>query len=151
MILAANGVEVFNNRFINNQSVGTGIISYLLTERPITDKAYYPFSSNISIHDNVYERKPGPPTTRGRFGKLFHSVLNFNQDIPHILYDGIADPATLDKAGKMPPDKRICIRNNTNQSIVNLDAGQGFKHISRDAAPFNCQLEPLKVTTGSGR
>lgn len=145
LILAANNVEVFNNRFINNQSVGTGIISYLLTERPITDKGYYPFSTGISIHDNVYERKPGPPTTRGRFGKLFHSVLKFNQDIPHILYDGIADPATVDKDGKMAPDKRICIRNNKNQSVVNLDAGRGFQHVSRDATPFNCQLEPLKV------
>ncbi|GAB2579884.1 parallel beta-helix domain-containing protein [Spirosoma areae] len=151
LILAANGVEVFGNRFIRNQSVGTGIISYLITERPITDKAYYPFSGGISIHDNSYERNPGPPTSRGRFGKLFHSVLKFNEDIPHILYDGIVDPATLDKNGKPLPDRRICIRNNKNQSIANLDAGRGFQNVSRDAAPFDCQLEPLKTTTGNGR
>lgn len=151
LILAASNVEVFNNRFINNQSVGTGIISYLLTERPITDKGYYPFSTGISIHDNVYERKPGPPTTRGRFGKMFHSVLKFDQDIPHILYDGIADPATLDKNGNMATDKRICIRNNKNQSIANLDAAQGFQHVSRDAAPFDCQLERLKASVSNGR
>lgn len=141
LILAANGVEVFKNRFINNQSVGTGIISYLLTERPITDKEYYPFSSAISIHDNVYERKPGPPTTKGRFGKMFHEVLKFNDNIPHILYDGIPDPATFDAAGHPAPDKRICIRNNKNQSIVNLDAGRGFKNVSQDATPFDCQLK----------
>ncbi|MFD2934036.1 parallel beta-helix domain-containing protein [Spirosoma flavum] len=151
LILAANRVEVFGNRFIRNQSVGTGIISYLITERPITDKGYYPFSSSISIHDNVYERDPGPPTSRGRFGKLFHSVLKFNQDIPHILYDGIADPSTLDKEGNPLPDRRICIRNNKNQSVANLDAGRGFQHVSRDAAPFNCQLDPLKITVGNDR
>ena len=145
LILAANGVEVYKNRFINNQSVGTGIISYLLTERPITDKEYYPFSSAISIHDNVYERRPGPPTTKGRFGRMFHEVLKFTDNIPHILYDGIPDPATFDKEGNPLPDKRICIRNNKNQSIVNLDAGRGFKNVSRDAAPFDCQLKPLKM------
>ena len=151
LILAANGVEVFGNRFIRNQSVGTGIISYLMTERPITDKGYYPFSSGISVHDNVYERNPGPPTSRGRFGKLFHEKLKFTQDIPHILYDGIADPATFDKAGKPLPDRRICIRNNKNQSLVNLDAGRGFQNVSRDAAPFDCQLEPLKATAINAR
>lgn len=151
LILAANGVEVFNNRFIRNQSVGTGVISYLLTERPITDKAYYPFSTAVSIHDNVYERNPGPASSRGRYGKLFEQILKTGQPVPHILYDGIADPATLDKTGNPQPDRRICIRNNKNQSVVNLDAGRGFKNVSLDAAPFDCQLEPLKATAVNAR
>ncbi|SFD63237.1 parallel beta-helix domain-containing protein [Spirosoma endophyticum] len=149
LILAANGVEVFNNRFIRNQSVSTGIISYLITELPIKDKAYYPFSTAVSIHDNVYERKPGPASSRGRYGKIFESILKTGQDVPHILYDGIADPATFDKDGKPLADKRICIRNNKNQSIVNLDAGREFKNVSFDAIPFNCQLEPLKTVTSA--
>ena len=151
LILAANGVEVFNNRFLRNQSVGTGVISYLLTERPITDKAYYPFSTAVSIHDNVYERSPGPASARGRYGNLFKQILKTGQEVPHILYDGIADPATLDKTGKPQPDRRICIRNNKNQTIVNLDAGRGFKNVSLDAAPFDCQLEPLKATAVNAR
>lgn len=149
LILAANGVEVFNNRFIRNQSIGTGVISYLITERPITDKAYYPFSTAISIHDNVYERNPGPASSRGRYGAIFGQILKAGQDVPHILYDGIADPATFDASGKPLPDKRICIRNNKNQSIVNLDAGRGFKNVSLDAAPFDCQLAPLKAITSA--
>ncbi len=151
LILAANGVEVFNNRFLRNQSVGTGVISYLLTERPITDKAYYPFSTAVSIHDNIYERNPGPASSRGRYGDIFKQILKSGQPVPHILYDGIADPATLDKTGKPQPDRRICIRNNKNQSIVNLDAGRGFKNVSLDAAPFDCQLEPLKATAVNAR
>lgn len=146
LILAANGVEVFGNRFLRNQSVGTGVVSYLITERPITDKAYYPFSTAVSIHDNVYGRNPGPASSRGRYGKIFREILKAGQEIPHILYDGIADPATFDKDGKPLPDRRICIRNNKNQSLVNLDAGRGFKNVSFDAAPFDCQLEPLKAT-----
>ncbi|UFH56821.1 parallel beta-helix domain-containing protein [Spirosoma sp. KNUC1025] len=151
LILAANGVEVFNNRFIRNQSVNTGIISYLLTELPIKDKAYYPFSTAVSIHDNVYERNPGPASSRGRYGNIFKEILKDGQDVPQIIYDGIADPATFDKDGKPLADKRICIRNNKNQSIVNLDAGRGFKNVSLDAAPFDCQLTPLKQTAGITR
>ena len=149
LILAANGVEVFNNRFIHNQSIGTGVISYLITERPITDKAYYPFSTAISIHDNVYERNPGPASSRGRYGAIFKQILKNGQDVPHILYDGIADPATFDASGNPLPDKRICIRNNKNQSVVNLDAGRGFKNVSLDSAPFDCQLAPLKAITSA--
>ncbi|WP_421826267.1 parallel beta-helix domain-containing protein [Larkinella sp.] len=148
LILAANGVEVFNNRFIRNQSTGTGIISYLFTQRPITDKAYYPFPTAISIHDNVYERNPGPANARK---ELFALILKTGSEIPHILYDGITDPATLDKNGQPLPERRICIRNNKNQSLIALDAGQGFKNMSRDAAPFNCQLPPLKVPALNAR
>ncbi len=151
LILAANRVEVFNNRFIRNQSVGTGVISYLITERPLTDKAYYPFPTAVSIHDNVYERTPGPASSRGRYGKIFDAILTNGQSIPHILYDGIVDLATLDGAGNPLPDKRICIRNNKNQSLVNLDAGRQFKHVSFSAAPFDCQLEPLKTTIANNR
>lgn len=147
MILAANGVEVFNNRFIRNQTLGTGIISYLLTERPITDKAYYPFATAVSIHDNVYERNPGPASSRGRYNSIFDKILKAGQDVPHIIYDGIADPATFDKDGKPLANKRICIRNNKNQSLVNLDAGREFKNVSFSATAFDCQLEPLKAMT----
>ncbi|GAB4056001.1 parallel beta-helix domain-containing protein [Spirosoma litoris] len=147
MILAANGVEVFKNRFIRNQTLGTGIISYLLTERPITDKTYYPFSTAVSIHDNIYERNPGPASSRGRYNQIFDKILKSGQSIPHIIYDGIADPATFDKDGKPLTSKRICIRNNKNQSLVNLDAGRQFQNVSFSPAPFDCQLEPLKTTT----
>ena len=149
MILAANGVEVFNNRFIRNQTLGTGIISYLLTGRPITDKAYYPFATAVSIHDNIYERNPGPASLRGRYNTIFDKILKSGQDVPHIIYDGIADPATFDKDGKPLDSKRICIRNNKNQSLVNLDAGREFKNVSFSATPFDCQLEPLKSMTSA--
>ncbi|GAB2557542.1 parallel beta-helix domain-containing protein [Spirosoma aerophilum] len=151
LIMAANGVEVFNNRFVRNQSIGTGIISYLFTQLPVADKSYYPYSTAVSIHDNVYERNPGPPTSRGKWGELYKNILKTGPQVPHILHDGIMDPATVDKNGNPQPDRRICIRNNVNQSIINLDAGTGFKNMSRDAAPFNCQLPPLKAITVNAR
>ncbi|WP_138478224.1 parallel beta-helix domain-containing protein [Dyadobacter bucti] len=148
LIMAATGVEVFNNRFIRNQSVGTGIISYLFTGLPIKDKSYYPFSTAISVHDNVYERDPGPAAIlRGSWDGLFKTIRQTGQQIPHILLDGISDSAKLDKDGKLQSDLRICIQNNKDQSLINLDAGGGFKNMSYDQKPFDCQLVPLKAST----
>jgi parallel beta-helix repeat protein len=145
LILATNQVEVFNNQILNNQTMGTGIISYFMTENPITDKEYYPYPTAISVHDNAYERRPTRPSMRGRLGKLFRFKLKFGRDVPHVLYDGIVDPATRDASGQIRPDKRVCIRNNQNQSVANLDAENDFKAVSRDEKFFDCSLEPLKV------
>ena len=145
MVLATNQVEIFDNQIIRNKSIGTGIFSYFITENPISDKAYDPYPTGVSIHDNVYERDAVRPTGRGRLGKLFRFKLKFGNDVPHILYDGIVDSTMLDAQGQVRADKRICIRNNQNQSFANLDAAQGFKTISRETAPHDCALEPLKV------
>jgi len=145
LILATNQVEIFNNQIRNNQTMGTGILSYFMTENPITDQEYYPYPTAISVHDNVYERRPTRPSMRGRLGKLFRFKLKFGRDVPHILYDGIVDPATRDANGQVRPDKRICIRNNQNQTVANLDAENDFKAVSRDDRPFDCTLEPLKI------
>jgi hypothetical protein len=40
-------------------------------------------------------------------------------------------------------DKRICIRNNKNQSFANLDAEHDFKNISKDATKHDCAIAPF--------
>lgn len=136
MILATRHVELFNNRIINNITVGTAIISYYITETPIKDNQYNPYPSNIYIHDNTYERPRVKATGKGRMGKMYRFKLRFGKDVPHILYDGIEDE-------KMK-ERNICIRNNTNQSFVNIDAANGFKNKSRDLSTHSCTLESLK-------
>jgi parallel beta-helix repeat protein len=134
LILATNNVEIFDNQIKNNKSAGVGIISYYMTENPIKDKDYYPYPTRIFIHDNDFERRSERATSQGRFGKIFLFKLKFGKNVPHILYDGIED-------AKTPRD--ICIRNNKNQSVGNMDAERGFKNISRDAKPFDCSLEKI--------
>jgi parallel beta-helix repeat protein len=146
LLLAAHQVEIERNRIRNNRSIGTGIISYFMTENPITDKAYDPYPSGIYIHDNVYERAAVHPTHRGRMGLMFRFKLRFGTDVPHILYDGIMDPARLQPDGTLRPDDRICVRQNTNQSFVNLDAEHGFKAISRDATTMDCNLPAVRIS-----
>ena len=143
MILATNNVEVFNNRIINNNTAGTAIISYYMTEEEIKDKDYYPYPTGIYIHDNYYERENVKATHRGRMGKMFHFKLKFGKDVPHILYDGIIDKELLDGEGNMTAQNRICIKNNENQSFANLDAENKFKNIDFSLEPHDCQLQEI--------
>ncbi|WP_250630511.1 parallel beta-helix domain-containing protein [Rhodoflexus caldus] len=140
LILATNNVEVFNNRFVNNISIGTGIISYHMTEETIKDKEYYPFPDKIHIHNNYFERPMVRATSKGRMGMMFRFKLKFGKDVPHILFDGIHDEQRTEKI-------QLCIRNNTNQSFADIDAANDFKNISRVLAKYNCELPALKPVT----
>lgn len=140
MILATRNVEVFENKIIDNRSVGTAIISYYMTENPINDSTYKPFPSNIFVHHNVFERERVRATGKGRFGKMFRFKLRFGKDVPHIMYDGIED--------EKQPTRNICIRENKNSSFVDLDADHDFKGRNRNAQPFACEgdrIEPVVI------
>ena len=130
MVLATNNVEIYNNRIINNRTAGTAIVSYYISEIPIKDESYYPYPDQIFIHDNVYERKNIRTTMKGRMGLMFRLKVRFGKKVPHIIYDGIVDDKVKSTA--------ICIRNNTNQSIGNIKAGNKFKGITRDMTPYDC-------------
>jgi parallel beta-helix repeat protein len=143
LILATNNVEIFDNQIVNNKSSGVGIISYFMTENPIKDSLYYPYPTNINIHDNNFERRPERATSKGRFGKIFWFKLKFGKNVPHILYDGIIDPKYKNPDGTIKAENNICIKNNKNQSVANMDAENGFKHINRDLKPFDCS--PIRL------
>lgn len=143
LLLAANNVEIFNNEIINNKTVGTGIISYYMTENPIKDSAYYPYPSSIYIHDNNYVRKHEKATMKGRMGKLFRFKLKFGKDVPHIVFDGILDEKMVVSNGEYPAVSRICIANNKGASFANIDAANNFKQISRDIALVECTHSSL--------
>jgi parallel beta-helix repeat protein len=145
MILATNNVEIFNNKIVGNNSLGTGIISYFMTENPIKDKDYYPYPTGIYIHDNLYERDRVKYQGKGRMGQLFRYKLRFGKKVPHIVYDGIVDDKTLEN-GQVKAESRICVRNNQGGSFVNIDAANNFKKVSRDATGYDCTRAALKQT-----
>lgn len=140
MILSSSDVEIFSNNIINNRSVGTGIVSYYMTELPIDDDTYYPYPINISIHDNNYKRERVRATTQGRMGKMFRFKLKFGKDVPHIIYDGILD----EKKGGPTNPMNICVSNNSNESFANIDAENDFKNISRSTDRYACKISSVE-------
>lgn len=140
LILATNNVEVFDNQIVNNKSTGVGIISYLMTENPIKDKEYYPYPSNIYVHDNYFERRKERATSEGRFGKMFLFKLKFGKNVPFVMYDGIPDK----NANSTEGGNKICVKNNKNQSVANINAANDFKNINKDPNQFDCTLERIQ-------
>ena len=137
LLLAANNVEIYNNKFINNRTVPTGIISYYMTENKIKDSTYYPYPTAINIHDNEYSKKRKRATMKGRLGKMYRFKLKFGKDVPDIVYDGILDKKLLVN-NKYPDDMRICLSNNKGATYANLDAENDFKNVSRDISEMAC-------------
>jgi len=135
LILATSQVEIFANRILHNNSIGTGLISYYMTENPIQDSLYYAYPTDVSIHDNEYKRDEVRFQGKGRFGLLFKYKLGFGKHVPDIVYDGILD----DKK----PGAQICLRNNGAATFANLDAANQFKRVGRDQAPYNCEGQKL--------
>ncbi len=141
LILATNHVDIHNNNIINNNSASVGIISYFMTENPIKDSLYYPYPTSIYVHENTFQRENVRATTKGRFGKIFLFKLKFGKDVPHILYDGIIDPKFIEKDGNVSFLNSICIKNNKNQTVANMDAAHGFKNVSRQYTDlYDCTL-----------
>jgi len=138
MILATSHVELYNNKIHYNNSAGTAIISYFMTENPIKDSSYNPYPATVYIHDNDYVRDPVKFQGKGRIGLMFKFKLRFGKNVPHIFYDGILNKEWTDTNGQYKPEYRICISDNKNASFANLDAGNNFKNVSRNAAQYNC-------------
>ena len=150
MVLATSDIEIFNNRILNNKSVGTGIVSYFMTGLPVSDSLYNPYTSAIYIHDNVYKRKKQIPTLKHDIGKLL--FIKFGRDVPDIIYDGMHDPKYTDSDGVVFPERNLCIYNNSGSEFVNLEIDINFEkwytpyftRFSQDVSRFSCELPPLK-------
>ena len=128
IIMATNHIEVFKNAIRNNATANVSVVSYLTTGNPMNDASYYPYTDEISIHDN--DIAGGGENPAGRLATDLVPLLG--KPLPGILYDGVVDPK---KSGA-----KICVQNNGSATFVNYDAAGGFKHVAKNAAANNCSL-----------
>jgi parallel beta-helix repeat protein len=90
VILAGDQIEVFNNKIIDNKTLAVAIANYHITDLPIPKHpGWSPYSTNIYIHDNSYERPLALPDLSKDWGKLIAAKC---MKAPDILYDGFIDP-----------------------------------------------------------
>jgi parallel beta-helix repeat protein len=133
ILLAAKEVEVYRNEIIGHKTIGTAIASYHITEKPWNDGSYDPYSYDVYIHDNRYERRRGLPDLSRDFGKMVNYL--FPGKPQDILYDGIMDRTR--PAGPNPMN--ICIHQpEAELRFANLDAANDFKGVSIDLTPYRC-------------
>ena len=140
IVLATNHVEVFKNTIKDNNTSNVSVISYFTTGNPIHDASYYPYPEAIYVHDNAISG--GGTQPGGEYADALVPVAG--KPLPGILFDGVVNREKL--VGKrLPDDSRICFQNNGDATFMNYDAGEQFKHISRDAKPYDCSLTPLSA------
>ena len=145
MVMANDNIEIFGNTIRNHKTTNIIIVSYYLTENEITDENYDPVPEAIHIHDNQISGGGEDPTGGNSFqSKKVITVLRLQlgTPFPDIMYDGILEGMEL-VDGRLPEDRRICIRNNGDIDFANIDAANDFANVTRDLSAYDCSLPPL--------
>lgn len=145
IIFAGKNVEVFNNKILRNKTVGVVVASYQITQYPFdTSNGWSPYSYDIYVHDNEYERPSALPDMSKDLGKLV-SMKNANGPMKSqdIVYDGIWDDARGNDIKKNPMN--ICFKE-PNMENLNFSYFELTENISdiksyNDYTPFVCEYE----------
>lgn len=147
LVMANDRVEVFGNRIENNNSGQVGVVSFYSAQTPFNDPAYYPFPTNIWLHDNMYGAG-GTMPDEASLGIGIVLARSFPHGVPSIIWDGVED----DTRGELRAGNRqgICLSGSDAQaSWANLNADElpdgqlVLPHVENDKNPFSCALTSL--------
>ncbi len=148
ILLAAKEVEIFNNKILRNKTTGLAIASYQITGFPAEAPNWSPYSQNIYVHDNSYQRTLKFPDLTRELGQLI-SIYNAHgkAKTQDIIYDGIWDTAISQEIGSNP--MKICIQEKGMEDLhftrFYLMDGEDKIESFKDYKPFqDCQVD---VTT----
>jgi parallel beta-helix repeat protein len=157
-VMGAGKVEVFGNTFKDNKTANFSVISYLASGEMINDAAYYPYTTEIYIHDNTFIGGGDAPDTTMGFpsigGFLSISMPKFpGMKVADILLDGLVDKDRMGTTADNPMD--ICIQNNGAATFINLhfdmlSLSDGFVAAEANSAPYDCTLQTLPAVTFPG-
>ncbi|HRH56101.1 MAG TPA: parallel beta-helix domain-containing protein [Chitinophagales bacterium] len=147
IIMAYDSVEVFNNTFENNKTLGCCAVSYYATGRPFTDSIYTPYCTSIFIHNNTFKRKALlVPDLSSDLGKL---ILAMSKGPADIIYDHNYNKAMSNPDGTLQQQYKSCFRNNGDIKFFNLNAYKSpvienvLKTYDKDLKTFDCSLSNI--------
>jgi parallel beta-helix repeat protein len=143
MILSNDQVEVFGNRFRNNNTSDVILVSYntaaILANQPApTNPDFDPYSETVWVHGNTYEGSGTAPDS----DIAFLLPLIGTETFPNILFDGDLNPAKL-VDGALPEPLRICVQEAEGTSFANVDVPHAFANVSTDISALDCAHTPL--------
>ncbi len=144
IIMGYDSVEVFNNTFENNKTLGCCAVSYYAVGRTFTDSIYTPYCTSIFIHDNKFKRKSLlVPDLGSDLGKL---IIAMSKGPVDIVYDGNYSKAMSNADGTLQAQYKSCFRNNGDIKFFNLNAYKSpiienvLKTYDNNLASFDCSL-----------
>tara|TARA_R110002012_G_scaffold259344_4_gene440852 strand:- start:15906 stop:17204 length:1299 start_codon:yes stop_codon:yes gene_type:complete len=144
ILLAAKEVEIYNNRILRNKTTGVAIASYQITGFPSDAPNWSPFTKDIFIHDNEYDRTKGFPDLSRELGQLI-SIYNAHgkAKTQDIIYDGIWDESISNDITTNPMKVCLTEKNMADLFFTRFDFSEGEDNIKSfaDATPFqNCKV-----------
>ena len=146
LIMACDHVEFFGNTYSGNKTGALAIVSYYDANIPITDKKYYPYASDVYLHDDMFMGNGTSPDRTANFGLLLFTALSAfpGNTVADVFYDGIVDP----KMPAGPDPMHICVQEAHASSVCDLNLGMlnssgsnlsSILTCSTSAkSPFNC-------------
>ncbi|MBC7752850.1 MAG: right-handed parallel beta-helix repeat-containing protein [Moraxellaceae bacterium] len=153
LVVATKNIEIFNNKFSENDFSDMVMVNYLITGIKIEDESVFdPTPHSIFIHDN---QTNGKRSVQINLNNEINLVANwlFQLNIPDVMYDGIRD-GTYNKT-KFEGDKRICVVRNSSAegkpaTFGNMHLDSGRKQLIFPGGPVtwdiddhNCELKPI--------
>lgn len=138
MVLANDSIEIFDNRFANNQTTNMMVVSYLINGLPIDDPNYDPFPEAIYLHGNSFEGGGDKPDSEPLIA--LQTAMG-GQAIPDVVWGGAILPDANGAPTKTAAE--ILCLGEGGMSFVNLDAMNGFAAPSFDLTPHLCEQPRL--------
>jgi parallel beta-helix repeat protein len=116
ILMAADQVEVRDNRIANHQTGNLSIYSHAVLQEPQDHRDDDPTPEAIWIHGNHFEGGGEAPK-----GPLAERLLTqMGVPFPDIVFDGVVDPRKL-VDGALPPALRFYIDGNGDADFIDLD------------------------------
>ena len=147
LLLATQNIEIFDNEFVDNKTLGIGIASYKLVELMGADDGsqldslishktntgeYNSYANHINVHHNYFDNSKWFPTVKNDFGLLF--LTEFPFATPDVVFDGIRDPNdALD----------LCLFKNGEISFAELDAENDLEGLTDIWQDYNCERKSI--------
>jgi parallel beta-helix repeat protein len=155
VLLAAKEVEIFDNKILKNKTFGVAIASYQITGFPAEAPNWSPYTTDIYLHDNQYDRSEGFPDLTRELGQLV-SIYNAHgkAETQDIIYDGIWDTSLSENIESNP--MRICISEpSINELYFSrfflMDGDENIESFKESASFQNCKVDVLTDTSHIAR
>lgn len=141
LINSNDKVEIFNNRFADNQTANIIISSYFSAGYNDRQMAadFDPYPETIFIYDNEFGaggNAPGFP----ELDMLRQALFGADGSFPDIIWDGVVHPERL------TPDYAICV-NNGDAQVLNIDGANNSGNPRVETGPHQCQHNKLPAVS----
>ncbi len=178
LVLASDGVEIFNNQFDDNNGQAIALTSYFLIDEDVANygtkyaqtltNGWTPITNNIYIHNNNYKNNASDPDQNPDSSLLAKVSIGYLQgqnfsgaavDHPAVIYDGIGE--LLTNANLLAPmginpgvyNNTMCIEGSVNQNDNGAKLNIGYVYGTNPAETHPTAGTPLNFkesVEGSG-